>query len=97
MLNIYHPGLQHKSDSELIEAWGRDYGLTLLEVMNFSADERREALDALNSLVGFWTPPFIREPDDNPFWMQDEGYTDAERDTKTLAIIARQVFDRRPQ
>ncbi|GDX11553.1 hypothetical protein LBMAG57_33250 [Verrucomicrobiota bacterium] len=95
-MNFYHPSSRHRTDSDLIEAWGRDYGLTLLEVMNLSAGERREALEALRSLAIWWSEPVEKEPD-NPYWMEDEGYIDSDKDTKVLARIARSVFDRRPE
>jgi hypothetical protein len=95
-MNFYHPSSQNRSDSELIEAWGKDYGLTLLEVMNLSAEERSDALEAVRSLAIFWSEPVEKEPN-NPFWMEDEGFRDAERDTEALGQIARRVFDRRPE
>jgi hypothetical protein len=96
MLNIYRPNTRYENESDLIESWGRDYGLTLLEVMNLTAEERRDALSALKYLAAWWITPIEREPG-NPFWMEDEGYRDAERDTAALAEIAKRVFERRPE
>ncbi len=95
-MNQYYPRTAtDASEFQMLKSWGEDYGLTTHEILNLSAKERADAFSALHSLTVWWKQPTGTDYG-NPFWMEDEGFRDAEDDTKTLAAIANQVFDRRP-
>lgn len=75
------------TDQQLLNDLASDLGFRCAELDRLSVGDRARVVVALRSLA-IW----IREPipydTGNPFWLQDEGYSDAEEDTKTLNEIA---------
>jgi hypothetical protein len=88
----YNPGIPKDSAPDaFLKQWAIDYRIPLknLEVLN--QEERAAAYEALRSLA-YWFSATIVPDYDNFYWMEDEGYSDSDKDMKVLNQLASELL-----
>jgi hypothetical protein len=84
----YNPGIPVDSEpDEYLKKWASDYKIPIENLVLLNQEERDSACEALRSLAVWYSTP-IEKDDDNPYWMEDEGYKESDDDMKFLNNLA---------
>lgn len=81
------------SDDDLLLDWSEDWRLSGIELMELKPEEIEAAQEALRSLAVWWSESITGDRD-NFYWYEDDGYRDAEDDTRKLRNLASAAYRR---
>lgn len=81
------------SDDDLLLDWSEDWRLSGIELMELKPEELEAAQEALRSLAVWWSESITGDRD-NFYWYEDDGYRDAEDDTRKLISLASAAYRR---
>jgi hypothetical protein len=84
MSDWYHPSLPFTAEAaDLLSKWAIDHGINEKDLSTLTREESESAVNALQMLAYWFSAP-IKSDLTNPFWMENEGFNEADRDNKIL-------------
>jgi hypothetical protein len=83
-VQLVSPGLPFTAETaDLLNKWAGDHGIKEENLSTLTPEELESAVQALQMLA-YWLSAPIKSDLTNPFWLENEGFNEADRETDIL-------------
>jgi len=94
MSNWYRPGLPFTAETaDLLSKWAGDHGIKEENLSTLTSEDLESAVQALQMLA-YWLSAPIKSDLTNPFWLENEGFNEADRETQILRGLEEKLRNR---